>query len=99
VARNPVTLAQTILRRILLTGGSGALSTTAPICFATTGVGTPFVTGAVGVDEALAAPSATRAAGGVVEGVSFFGEASSMLTELELRLSLLLIIRISLANG
>jgi hypothetical protein len=30
VVRNPTTLAQTILRRILLTGGSGVLSTTAP---------------------------------------------------------------------
>ena len=30
VAKNPTTEAQTILRRILLTGGSGALSTTAP---------------------------------------------------------------------
>jgi len=30
VIRNPATLAQTILRRILLTGGSGVLSTTAP---------------------------------------------------------------------
>ena len=30
VVRKPATLAQTILRRILLTGGSGVLSTTAP---------------------------------------------------------------------
>jgi hypothetical protein len=30
VAKNPTTAAQTIRRRILLTGGSGALSTTAP---------------------------------------------------------------------
>jgi hypothetical protein len=30
VARNPVMLAHTILRRILFTGGSGVLSTTAP---------------------------------------------------------------------
>lgn len=34
VVRNPATLAQTILRRILLTGGSGARSTTAPGAFA-----------------------------------------------------------------
>ncbi len=33
VVRNPTTAAQTIRRRILLTGGSGALSTTAPRAF------------------------------------------------------------------
>src|SRR6185295_1419883 len=33
VVRNPATLAQTIRRRILLTGGSGVLSTTAPGAF------------------------------------------------------------------
>ena len=33
VVRNPATVAQTIRRRILLTGGSGALSTTAPGAF------------------------------------------------------------------
>ncbi len=33
VVRNPTTAAQTIRRRILLTGGSGAISTTAPGAF------------------------------------------------------------------
>src|SRR6266566_3648268 len=33
VVRNPATLAQTIRRRILLTGGSGLLSTISPIAF------------------------------------------------------------------
>ena len=39
VVRNPAMLAQTILRRILLTGGSGVLSTTFPAggVFATAG--------------------------------------------------------------
>ena len=32
VVKNPTTAAQTIRRRILLTGGSGALCTTAPAC-------------------------------------------------------------------
>ena len=34
VVRNPTMLAQTIRRRILFTGGSGVLSTTAPTGFA-----------------------------------------------------------------
>ena len=44
VVRNPTMLAQTILRRILLTGASGVLSTTAP-----TGRGAAFAAGGKGL--------------------------------------------------
>src|SRR4051812_37099241 len=74
VARNPAMLAHTMRRLILLTGGSGVLSTTAPAGRAAA-FGIPLATVAVGVLEALAAPGATRAAGGVPAGVSFAGGA------------------------
>ncbi len=70
-------------RRILLTGGSGALSTTAPVdavvvvaavAFAAAGFGATFgvalATAGVGVEVDWAAPSATRAPGGVADETS-----------------------------
>src|ERR1051325_5906842 len=77
VTKNPAMLAQMIRRRSLLTGGSGVLSTTAPVALAATGFGTPFVTAAVGVVVDLAAPPApgTLAAGGVAAGTSLPGAA------------------------
>src|SRR5207248_2814833 len=79
VVRKPATAAQTIRRRILLTGGSGALSSVAPVCFAATGLARPLAIVGVGVEEALAAPSATRAAGVVPAGTSLASVASRTL--------------------
>src|SRR5215210_5720325 len=77
VARNPAMLAQMMRRRILLTGGSGVLSTTAPVALAATGFGMPLATAAVGVVVDLAAPPApgVRAAGGAPAGTSLAGAA------------------------
>jgi hypothetical protein len=69
-ARKPPTLAQTIRRRTLLTGGSEAGALTGAACLALAGVVMPLATGAVGVEETLAAPSATRVASVVPEGNS-----------------------------
>lgn len=60
--------AQVMRLRCLLIGGSGGASTSAPAGLVMP-LGTPFATLAVGV-AALAAPGATRAAGGVPAGVS-----------------------------
>src|SRR5215212_5466328 len=79
VVRKPTTAAQTMRRRILLTGGSGLLSSTAPVALAATGVASPLATIGVGVDDATAALSETRAAGGVPEGTSTASEASAEL--------------------
>src|ERR1044071_1786092 len=79
VVRKPTTAAQTIRRRILLTGGSGLASRTAPVCFAATGVARPLATVGVGVEEAMDAPSATRAAGGVPAGTSLWSGVSAAL--------------------
>src|SRR5829696_6299412 len=75
VVRKPATATQTMRRRVLLTGGSGLLSSTAPAGLAAD-LATPLATVAVGVEDALAAPSAMRAAGGVPEGTSFVSGAS-----------------------
>lgn len=57
VVKNPTTAAQTMRRRILLTGGSGALSTTAPAFGAGfTDGGTTF-DGAEGGGEDAVAPA------------------------------------------
>src|SRR5687768_4858788 len=79
VSRNPATLAQTMRRRTLLTGGSGVLSTSGPPAggLAATALGGAFATAAVGVELACAAPGATLAAGGVADGTSFAGGASA----------------------
>src|SRR3954471_23707236 len=77
VARNPATLAQTMRRRILLTGGSGAVSSRAPVALVATGLLMPLATVGVGVVEAMAAPSFRRAAGGVPAGTSFVGGATA----------------------
>ena len=70
-------LAQMMRRRILLTGVSGVLWTIAPAeAFAAAAFGMPLVTPAVGVEVVLAAPGATRAAGGVAAGISVVGDAS-----------------------
>src|SRR5918997_6350695 len=70
-AKKPTTLAHTMRRRILLTGGSDCASTTVVgFCFAATAFGTPLATAAVGVVVDFAAPGATRAAGGLPLGVS-----------------------------
>jgi hypothetical protein len=63
VTRNPVILAQTILRRILFTGGSGVLSTTGPAggVFAAGGKGGFTVAGEGGV-----VPAATVSPGDAV---------------------------------
>ena len=60
-------------RRVLLTGESTtALCTTAPPAgLVTTSFGAALAATGVGVELALAAPSATRAAGVVAEGTSF----------------------------
>src|SRR5215213_10925503 len=75
VTKNPPMLAQMMRRLILLTGGSGVLSTTAPVARAATGFGMPLATEAVGVVVDLDAPGApgVRAAGGVAAGTSFPG--------------------------
>src|SRR5215212_2081577 len=79
VVRKPATAAQTMRRRILLTGGSGLLSRTAPVCLAATGVARPLAIVGVGVEEAMAAPSETRSAGVVPAGTSLLSEASAAL--------------------
>src|SRR5215212_1378439 len=76
VVRKPTTAAQTMRRRILLTGGSGAVSRTAPVCLAATGAAIPLAIVGVGVEEAMAAPSATRAAGVVPAGTSLVSGVS-----------------------
>src|SRR3954467_1502416 len=76
VAKKPATLAQTIRRRILLTGGSGAVSRTAPVVLAAATLAIPLATVGVGVVDALAAPSLRRAAGGVPAGTSLAWGAS-----------------------
>src|SRR5215213_2403299 len=75
VTRKPVIEAQTMRRRILLTGGSGLLSRMAPAGRAAERA-TPLATVAVGVEDAFATPSLTRAAGGVPEGTSLSSGAS-----------------------
>jgi len=54
VVKNPTTAAQTIRRRILLTGGSGALSMTAPALGAGLAAGGNTFAGAEGGDDATA---------------------------------------------
>ena len=76
VAKNPPTVAQTMRRRVLLTGGSGVLSRTAPVARAAVGLAMPLATPATAVELALAAPGATRAAGVVFAGTSLAGVAS-----------------------
>src|SRR5947209_3536363 len=77
-ARKEKTLAQTMRRRSLLTGGSGALSTSGPAGRAGVGLAaaafvTPLFTAGVGVEVAFEAPEEgeTRAAAGVAAGTSF----------------------------
>src|SRR5205085_9447262 len=67
-ARKPAIAAQVMRRRILLIGGSGGASTSAPAAFDAKPFGTPLATLAVGVVRAAA--GATRAAGVVPAGVS-----------------------------
>src|SRR5215210_5248823 len=65
------TTPQTMRRRNLLTGGSGAVWTSGPAGgFVATAFETPALTAAVGVELVFDAPEAgaTRAAGGVAEG-------------------------------
>src|SRR5947207_2868190 len=76
MARKEKTLPQTMRRRSLLTGGSGALWTSGPAGgFAATALLTPLLTAGVGVEVVFDAPEAgtARAAAGVVEGTSFRG--------------------------
>lgn len=73
VVRKPTTLAQTIRRRILLTGGSGVLSTTAPA-----GLDTVFAAGGSG-GLAATDPRDGSAAGTVSAGcevVAFSADSS-----------------------
>src|SRR5437588_3964401 len=76
MARNEKMLPQTMRRRSLLTGGSGALSTSGPAGgFAATARLTPLLSACVGVEVVFDAPDAgtARAAAGVVEGTSLRG--------------------------
>src|SRR5437868_5185398 len=76
MARKEKTLPQTMRRRSLLTGGSGALCTSGPAGgLAATAFVTPLLTAGVGVEVAFDAPVAgtARAAAGVVEGTSLLG--------------------------
>ncbi len=57
VVKNPTTAAQTMRRRILLTGGSGALSMTAPALGAGLAAGGETFAGAKGVDDVAVAPA------------------------------------------
>src|SRR5205085_1478230 len=79
VARKPATLAQTIRRRILFTGGSATVSSVAPVALAATGFAMPLAT--VGVGVVLAAPSARRAGGAVPAGTSLSGVSTTPLVE------------------
>src|ERR1041384_5410125 len=74
--RKPAMAAQVMRRRILLIGGSGAASTSAPAAFDAKPFGTPVATLAVGVVRAAA--GATRAAGVVPAGVSVFTVAPAL---------------------
>src|SRR2546423_14711735 len=78
MARKEKTLPQTMRRRSLLTGGSGALWTSGPAGgFAATALLTPRVTAGVGVEVAFDAPEAgpARAAPGGVAGPFLLGAA------------------------
>src|SRR5215212_7361073 len=89
VVRKPTTAAQTMRRRILLTGGSGLLSSTAPEALAATGVASPLAMVGVGVEDATAALSDKRAAGVVPDGTSLESEASAGLPAGRLEFGLL----------
>ncbi len=73
MVRNPATLAHTILRRILFTGGSGALSTTAPA-----GWGAVFAAGGngrfAGAGSGAGSPAATVSPGWA--GISLLADSS-----------------------
>src|SRR5437588_11773528 len=76
MARKEKTLPQTIRRRSLLTGGSGALCTSGPAGgLAATAFVTPLLTAGAGVEVAFAARHAgnARAAGGDPDATSLPG--------------------------